>query len=104
MVLWRSRVIIWKLQISLVSVIEVQDMNDLRTPVDGIVQGLEKIGTFIVKDSSGWYRSRIGENWDIYSEGLSGWHRSRIGENWDIYSEGLQWMASFKDWRELGHL
>ncbi|PRD18862.1 UNVERIFIED_CONTAM: hypothetical protein NCL1_59202 [Trichonephila clavipes] len=29
MVLWRSRLIIWKLQISLVSVIEVQDMNDL---------------------------------------------------------------------------
>ncbi|GFU83361.1 integrase_H2C2 domain-containing protein [Trichonephila clavipes] len=29
MVLWRSRLIIWKLQISLVSVIEVRDMNDL---------------------------------------------------------------------------
>ncbi|GFW13759.1 hypothetical protein TNCV_2105831 [Trichonephila clavipes] len=28
MVLWRSRLIVWKLQISLVSVIEVQDMND----------------------------------------------------------------------------
>ncbi|GFV99682.1 uncharacterized protein TNCV_5080441 [Trichonephila clavipes] len=51
-----------------------------RTPVDGMLQGLQGIGTFIVKDSSGW-------------------HRSRIGENWEIYSQGLQWMASFKDWR-----
>ncbi|GFW50040.1 hypothetical protein TNCV_2316221 [Trichonephila clavipes] len=38
MVLWRSRLIILKLQISVVSVIEVQDMNDLRTSSHGCLR------------------------------------------------------------------
>ncbi|GFS63161.1 hypothetical protein TNCV_1496111 [Trichonephila clavipes] len=66
MVLWRSRLIIWKLQISLVSVIEVQDMNDL-------------------EHASATCSPPVG---------ATGWPSSRI-------VEGLQWMASFKDWREL---
>ncbi|GFV76837.1 transposable element Tc3 transposase [Trichonephila clavipes] len=60
MVLWRSRLIIWKLQISLVSVIEVQDMKDLEHasatssppvgatgwPSSRIVEGLQWMTSF----------------------------------------------------------